>query len=109
MEEIVLQKIPLVEPPGDTINVQVQDPPSQGRWKKKSKSPVTIRLVCKTHLFCKAFHSKWSRRTTLQGAQGCRQTTKSQNKTEIGLSLLEGFHSRVYRAVTAAAFNSHER
>lgn len=38
VEEIVLQKIPLVEPPGDTINIQVQDPPSQGRWKKKVKT-----------------------------------------------------------------------
>lgn len=35
MEDTVFKKIPLVEPAGDTINVQVQDPLSQGRWKKK--------------------------------------------------------------------------
>lgn len=106
----MFQKIPLVEPHGDAINVQVQDPPSpkEDGGEKKSKSPATIRLVCKALLSCKAFPSKWSRRMTLQGAQGCRQVTKPQSKAEIGLSFLEGFHSHVYRAVRATAFNSHK-
>lgn len=104
MEEMVFQKIPLVEPP--TINVQGSPLPK--KMKKKCKSPAMIRLVCKAHLSCQAFPSKWSRGMTLQRAQGCRQATKPQSKAEIGLSLLEGLHSHVYWAVRAAAFNSHE-
>lgn len=52
MEKIVLQRIPLVDPPGVMYKFRIPLPKEEG-GKKTVKALPRIRLVCKTHLSCK--------------------------------------------------------